>query len=174
MVSSGDTSGLEFHALIQAHTRPVVRTQSRRLLRYLCFFSPKSVRGSPVSWAAVWVALTLIGLAMTKSRGSYLGFVGASALLFIRNKADFKRALKPLAIVVIPLIVGALMIPEVMTRVIAIGAGEADPNILIRLEMWPKAIGYFLDSPVVGIGFGRFNDENLGILRHPQCAVSRD
>ena len=36
-----------------------------------------------------------------------------------------------------------------------------DSNILTRILYWDYALDLFLDSPLLGAGFGRYNDQNL-------------
>jgi O-antigen ligase len=159
MVHPGETTGLEFHALIQAHNAAGGTYAIASLVALgLILFSEKRPRIA--SWPTAWLALNLLGLAMTKSRGSYLGFCVAAAVMSMGSSVDLKRAIKPLTIIVVPLVLSVLFIPGIMDRVIAIGAGDADSNIVVRLEMWPKALNDIIASPIVGIGFGRFNDDN--------------
>jgi O-antigen ligase len=38
---------------------------------------------------------------------------------------------------------------------------DADPNILSRILFWTYAAKLFVSSPIVGVGFGRYNDHNI-------------
>ena len=55
------------------------------------------------------------------------------------------------------------------------GAGLEHHNLVIRVFLWDYALHLFRESPVVGIGFGRFNDTHLefaGIPHFVNLAVS--
>lgn len=160
MVHDSATAGTEFHALISAHNAAggAYAIASVLALAMLLFVGDKpKIR----TWPTVWFGLNFMGLALTGSRGSYVAFCGALLLVFLRSKTDLKRAVKPLILVFIPVLFLLAQQSQLTSRVSAIGAGEADPNIVVRLIMWPRAINDFIASPVTGIGFGRFNDDNL-------------
>ena len=100
--------------------------------------------------------ICLMGLFLTKSRGSYLGFmIGALFVLWInfRSFKKFVKALLGIIIVMLPLI----FFTGVYKRIIQI-FDFSDVNILKRLEFWDRAWYLFSKSPIFGIGYGRFND----------------
>ena len=39
-------------------------------------------------------------------------------------------------------------------------------NLMVRMLYWTYAGRLFIDSPIFGIGFGRFNDMNTGFIGH--------
>jgi O-antigen ligase len=49
------------------------------------------------------------------------------------------------------------------------GAGLAHHNLVIRIFLWKYAWYLFQQSPVVGIGFGRYNDTGLELAGVPHC-----
>lgn len=160
MVRQAGASGLEFHALIDAHNAAggAYAIASLMALAMLLFSGTKP---RILSWPTLWFSLALVGLALTKSRGAYLAFCAAALLVFFHKKDDFKRAVKPLFLVVLPLFYFLVQQAEVATRVNAISAGDSDPNVIDRFELWSRAVGFIASSPLFGIGFGRFNDDNL-------------
>lgn len=105
----------------------------------------------------VWVMLfsCLAGLALTYSRSGYLGFMaGTLVLLPIRQ---LRRSFKIGLALGIPLIVVLLSNSAFLSRIDTI----SDPNWgtnATRFELWRDAWYDFSQSPIVGIGFGRYND----------------
>jgi len=101
------------------------------------------------------VICCLIGLALTYSRGAWLGFVaGAAIVLPIRKLSQtFKVAL----LLGVPMLLVALMSSSVVARMDTFTdpysgtAGE-------RLDLWAEALQDFANSPIVGMGYGRYND----------------
>lgn len=105
----------------------------------------------------VWVMLfsCLAGLALTYSRSGYLGFMaGTLVLLPIRQ---LRRSFKIGLALGVPLIVVLLSNSAFLGRIDTI----SDPNWgtnATRFELWRDAWYDFSQSPIVGIGFGRYND----------------
>jgi O-antigen ligase len=101
------------------------------------------------------VICCLIGLVLTYSRGAWLGFVaGAAVVLPIRKLSQtFKVAL----LLGVPTLLVALMSNSVIARMDTF----ADPysgTAGARLDLWADALDDFANSPVVGMGYGRYND----------------
>lgn len=105
----------------------------------------------------VWVMLfsCLAGLALTYSRSGYLGFMaGALVLLPIRQ---LRRSFKIGLVLAVPLIAVLLSNSSFLNRIDTI----TDPNWgtnATRFELWRDAWYDFSQSPIIGIGFGRYND----------------
>jgi O-antigen ligase len=120
------------------------------------------------------VAVNLAALFLTSSRGSMLGLAIAVVLVVFAGR--FRDKFYP---VVIPALAINLLIvlyiysnsdinyiiyrQALLTRVVATLdpgiAGYLDDNASIRLETsWPLAMHAFFQSPIVGIGFGAFDD----------------
>jgi len=100
--------------------------------------------------------ICLTGLFLTKSRGSYLGFVIGSLFVVWINYRSFKKFIKTLLGIII-LTLPLIFFTGVYKRIIQI-FDFSDVNILRRLEFWDKAWYMFSRSPMFGIGYGRFND----------------
>ncbi len=153
-------AGYIFYGLFQAHNSAgAVYAIAALLALALLMFSEDPPRVFSVR--SLWLAMTVIGLGMSKSRGAYVAFAIASILVFFRKRSDIRRAAKPLVAVLVPLLIALLMQPEIAGRVNMIGSGEEDPNVIERLDYARRALGYIGDSPIFGIGFGRFNDDGL-------------
>lgn len=153
-------AGYIFYGLFQAHNSAgAVYAIAALLALGLLMFSEDTPR--VFSRESLWLTMTVIGLGMSKSRGAYMAFAIASVLIFFRKRSDIARAAKPLVAVLVPLLVVLLMQPEIAGRVNTIGSGEEDPNVIERLDYARRALGYIGDSPLFGIGFGRFNDDAL-------------
>jgi O-antigen ligase len=108
----------------------------------------------------VWFLLVACmgGLAFAYSRGAYLGFVAGAAAILPLQKAG--RTLKIGLLAVIPMLLLVLFTSSVITRIETI----TDPyygNNVDRITLWREALGDFQSSPLIGIGFSRFNDEFL-------------
>lgn len=105
----------------------------------------------------VWIMLfsCLAGLALTYSRSGYLGFIaGTLVLLPIRQ---IRRSFKIGLALGVPLIIVLLSNSAFLSRIDTI----TDPNWgtnATRFELWRDAWYDFSESPIVGIGFGRYND----------------
>jgi O-antigen ligase len=95
------------------------------------------------------------GLAATFSRSGYLAFVAGS--LFLLPVRQFKKALKFALLAVAPALLLVLTSSAVSERIGTITDPYYGTNV-DRLELWRWAWEGFTDSPLVGIGFGRFND----------------
>lgn len=97
----------------------------------------------------------LAGLALTYSRSGYLGFMaGALVLLPLRQ---FRRSFRIGIALVVPLVVLLLSTSSLLSRVDTITNLHWKTNET-RFELWRDALKDFSDSPIVGIGFGRYND----------------
>lgn len=100
--------------------------------------------------------LCLAALAITKSRGSLIAFVvGVMYVLLIGSGSflKFLRNILILAIASVPLV----YITGTFGRIMQIFK-IYDQSALTRLSLWSKAISLFKQSPIIGIGFGRYND----------------
>jgi len=98
----------------------------------------------------------LVALFITKSRGSYLGFIlGAIFVLWLHYKSvkKFFKALGIMVLISLPLI----FITGIYKRIFQIFDLKGAPTV-IRFELWDRAWYLFSQSPLFGIGFGRFND----------------
>lgn len=115
--------------------------------------------GKKYSFLAWLVLLAcLSGLAFSYSRGAYLGFAAGAAIIFPWKKAG--RALKTALLVVVPILLLLLFTSSVLDRIDTISDPYYGTNVS-RVTLWEEALEDFKWSPVVGIGFSRYNDEYL-------------
>ncbi len=100
--------------------------------------------------------LSFIAVFMTKSRGSLVAFiVGVFFLLLIGSKSflKFLRNILIMAVVGIPFV----FVTGSWGRILQIFQ-IYDLSALTRFSLWEKAIILFKQSPILGIGFARYND----------------
>lgn len=103
--------------------------------------------------------LCLGGLLFTYSRGSYLGFlVGAGFILPLRKVGT---TLKAALLIGIPVVLLGLMTSSLFSRIDSITDPDYGTNA-DRFVIWDEALADFAASPIIGIGYGRFNDEITG------------
>jgi len=104
----------------------------------------------------IMLTLCLAGLFLTRSRGSYISFaVGAIVILWIYFRS-FKKFIKALLIMVAALI-PIIFITGAYKRILQIFDFK-EGNISWRMILFERAMYMFKQSPIFGIGFGRFND----------------
>jgi O-antigen ligase len=120
----------------------------------LAFFL-ESNKKEKIPYAGILI-LMLIAIVMTKSRGSLIAFAVAVVFIFWINSKSFLRFARNI------LLLAAASVPFIfitgaykrITQIVNI----YDENIVTRFTMWEKAIYLFKQSPIFGIGFGRYND----------------
>ena len=101
------------------------------------------------------VVACLVGLILTYSRGAWVGFVaGAAVVLPIRKLG---QTMKVALLIGVPAVLIAAMSSSVVSRLDTF----SDPytgTAADRLDLWAEAWNDFTNSPVVGMGYGRYND----------------
>jgi len=108
------------------------------------------------AWALF--AACLVGLAFSYSRGNYIAFgLGAFFVLPVRK---FSHALKIGLTTVLPAVLIVLTTSSALSHIDTITDPYYGTNA-DRIRIWKEALGDFEDSPLIGIGFGRFNDTDL-------------
>ena len=101
--------------------------------------------------------LCVIALFITKSRGSWLGLaVGVIFVLWLnyRSWKKFLITLSSIVIVSLPLV----YLTGIFKRFMQVFNFSTTATTTIRLDLWDKAWYLFSQSPIFGVGFGRFND----------------
>jgi len=98
----------------------------------------------------------VIGLIFTYSRGSYLAFCAGGMVVLPWRKLG--KVLKAGLLVAVPAVLIMLATSTVMDRIDTITDPYYGTNAS-RLDIWGEAWEDFTLSPIVGIGFGRFNDD---------------
>jgi len=101
------------------------------------------------------VVCCLAGLILTYSRGAWIGFVaGAIVVLPVRKLG---QTMKVALLIGVPAVLMAVMNSTVVARLDTF----SDPytgTAAQRLDFWADALNDFANSPVVGMGYGRYND----------------
>jgi len=100
--------------------------------------------------------INLLALFITKSRASYVGFFGAAIIVVWLNFKSIKKFLITIGVLIF-ISVPTLYLTGIYKRLLGIldlGQGTT----VIRLYIWEKAWYLFSQSPIFGIGYGRFND----------------
>jgi len=150
-------SDFGFHGLFEAHNSAgAVYGLAACLALALLVYSPSA---NVFSARTFWFVTCFTGLTLSKSRTAYIAFVGTFALVFLTSKKHYRKVSKVAVFVLIPLIYFWLSQPQVTHRAAAISSLD-DPNVIGRFEHFSEALYDINISPVVGIGFGRFNDES--------------
>jgi O-antigen ligase len=142
-----------------------------------CIALAFAVRRSKVklfSWPTVLFASTLTGLILSESRSGYVAFTAAFFIVFARAKRHSKTLLKIGALIAAPLLLFWLSQSLISRRVEWI-ANLEDPNVVGRFAAYQQALADFADSPLIGIGFGRFNDDwdTCSGIRHFVCIATK-
>jgi len=154
MVKTESYTGRLFFALNSAHNA------TGSVYAIVCIFALvfflKEKRNSFKLMYLFVLLVNLLGLFITKSRGSYLGFaLGAIFVLWFHYKSvgKFFRAIGILALISLPFV----YLTGIYKRILQILDFGSAPTAA-RFELWGKAWYLFSRSPLLGIGFGRFND----------------
>jgi len=109
-----------------------------------------------------WAAATVIGLAMilTLSRAAILGFATIAILTTLAwGSKRTLLAASAIGLLAVPLAGGGLI-----DRILELRSPEQVHNIAVRFEYWARASDYIQRSPLLGVGFSRFNDEPVAEL----------
>jgi O-antigen ligase len=145
-----------FHGLFRAHNAAGAIYAMAALLSFALLANGKDP--SLVSWPTVWLAANVTGLMLTQSRTAYVAFFATALLMFFRSDAAWKSALKYGCLILLPLIYFLLLQPTLSHRTAEVSNLE-DPNVVSRFIYYQRAIEDFVQSPIFGVGFGRFNDQ---------------
>lgn len=105
----------------------------------------------------IFLVLCLLGLLMTKSRGSLLAFGVAATFLYYRKYGSIKATASRVAVFAVILVLVAFA-TGAQHRILSAVNYAGDANIMDRFGAWVKAWQLFLLSPTIGVGFGRYND----------------
>ena len=104
----------------------------------------------------ILLLINLSALLITGSRASYLGFFGAALIviwLHFKSIKKFSITMGAFIVVTVPI----LFLTGVYNRVIQI-LNFKGATTIIRFYIWEKVWYLFSQSPIFGIGYGRFND----------------
>jgi O-antigen ligase len=95
------------------------------------------------------------GLIFTYSRGGYLGFLSGAAYIFPLRKVG--RTIRVGILIGVPVLLVGVMTSAVFNRIDSITDPYYGTNA-DRLRIWGEALDDFEASPIIGIGYSRFND----------------
>jgi len=105
---------------------------------------------------AVLLFINLLALLLTKSRAGYVGFLGSTVIVIWLHFKSIKKFLITIGIILTGLL-PVVFLTGIYKRVIEIFNFQQGTTI-IRFYIWEKAWYLFSQSPIFGIGYGRFND----------------
>lgn len=158
----------DFHGLFVAHNASGGFLSIICSLAFAFFWNKKS------GWNLMLLVLGLIFLFASGSRGSILGFVLAITF-FLIWKSNMKFWIKVAIgiVILVQLLIlwkaypkykkyeiaeGKFTIRELIEKEYGIVSGRT-ANIYIRMyDNWPRGVHSFLNSPLIGTGFGSIND----------------
>jgi O-antigen ligase len=105
---------------------------------------------------ALMTLILLAALILTNSRGSIVGFIAGLVIVFWFNFKPIKfiKVFGALILLSIPII----YFSKIYRSILAVFSLEG--TTLTRISLWTKALNLFNQSPLFGVGFGRFNDIN--------------
>ncbi|MGA2809779.1 MAG: O-antigen ligase family protein [Candidatus Acidiferrum sp.] len=156
LLHSASTAADIFHGFFRAHNAAGATYAMASLISFSLLV--RGADSSLAAWPALWLAANFVGLALTQSRTAYVAFLGALVLVLVRRGPALKKLLKFGGFILLPLVYFLLVQPVVNQRTEEVSNLE-DPNIVLRFAYYQRAVADFLESPIVGTGFGRFNDE---------------
>jgi len=156
LIHNASLSAGIFHGFFRAHNAAGAIYSIAALISFALLARAKSP--SLLSWPAFWFATNVTGIVLTQSRTAYVAFIATLVIMFFRQKEFLKRSIKYAGPILLPLAYLLLVQPTVTHRAQEVSDLE-DPNIVTRFVYYQRAIDDFTLSPVVGTGFGRFNDQ---------------
>jgi len=153
-----------YHFLFEAHNA------AGGYLSMICAFAFGIYLTSKKGKRAFWLLLVLsnlVGLYFTVSRGSIGGLFFALIFVCVMKERFLKTTMAALALSLVVVMFYAypywisagkpLDLTGAATNEETIGAKDA--NVLQRvLYLWPRAVDLFFQSPIVGTGYGSYND----------------
>lgn len=123
----------------------------------LAFFLARNGKHS-IFWHGLIFGSVLTGLLLAQSRSGYVAFTAAAIIVFVRKKEHARRLLRLGILIGIPLLTFWLSQSLIMRRIQWVTNFE-EPNAAGRFINYADALKDFARSPLIGIGFGRYNDE---------------
>jgi len=156
MVAVDPVAGKMFVALNYAHNATGSVYAMASLFATIFFLTEHKRK---VRFYYLLILLVLVAsLFLTKSRGSYTGYIAGTFFAIIFHYKNFKKILTRLLILSGALI-AIIFATGTYTRFMEIFT--TTDTSAIRSKLWTLAWQLFVKSPIFGIGFGRFNDIEL-------------
>jgi O-antigen ligase len=128
----------------------------------LIFFLNEAKKKIKLLYLIVFI-ICIAGLFLTKSMGTYIGFIVALIPLLWMNYRKIKNFSISVSIFIVAS-VPFIFLSGIYKRILQIiNFSPLNNNselytTVVRLELWQKAGYLFLKSPIFGVGFGRFDD----------------
>jgi O-antigen ligase len=145
-----------FHGFFRAHNAAGAIYAMASLVSFSLLVL--GANSSLLSLPAFWLGCNFIGLVLTQSRTAYVAFLITLLFVFFRRRVYLGKAFEFGSLILVPLLYLLLVQPALNHRTEAVSNLE-DPNVVTRFLYYQRALDDFVLSPIVGTGFGRFNDE---------------
>jgi O-antigen ligase len=118
-------------------------------------FFLQSDKKEKIAYGCIFI-LNFIALIITKSRGSLVAFAIGIFFLLLLGSGSFLKFLRN-ALIIIVIAIPLIFLTGTYGRITQI-FHIYDLSALTRFSLWDKAILLFRQSPIIGIGFARYND----------------
>ena len=110
--------------------------------------------------------LVLVVMIIAQARASFIGLIGAIIYYKYFSISLLRQIIFWFAVVTVFAVVLSITYPMYIQDPLAAstlaherGEGTKSVNVLLRVyENWPRGLYYFLNSPIIGVGFGSIND----------------
>jgi putative inorganic carbon (hco3(-)) transporter len=102
-------------------------------------------------WASV--AVVLLGIVATQSRGASIGLAGVVAFLWLFSP---RKAIGLVGAAIVGVVVLIYAPPEYFNRMRTISTYQDDGSAQGRIEAWKSSINMAIDHPLLGVGAGNF------------------
>ena len=159
VIATDPGAGKMFVALNYAHNATGSVYAVASLFATIFFLTEKRKK---IRFYYLFILLVLVvSLFLTKSRGSYVGYIAGTFFAIILHYRNFKKIITRLLILTGALIV-IIFATGTYKRFTEIFS--ATDTSVIRSRLWAHAWQLFVNSPIFGIGFGRFNDIELSSI----------
>lgn len=114
----------------------------------------------------VFFLLVFTVMFIAQARASLIGLVGAIIYYNYFSSSVLRQMVLWLGVIMVFTIILSMTYPLYVQDPLAAsslaqesGEGTKSVNVFLRLyENWPRGLHYFLNSPIVGVGFGSIND----------------
>ena len=114
-------------------------------------------------------AVSMYLFLMAGSRAFLLGFACAVVYLVARSGLSVVRKVVIASFTFVMLVV--LIATSPAADRLSYDYLQEDANLLTRLEYWARAADYAMQSPIIGVGIGSFNDDSL-LLESPAPGIA--
>jgi O-antigen ligase len=123
----------------------------------LCF-ALRQPKPKLLAWPSLIFVCLLLGIILSGARTAYVAFTVTLLLQFVWRKGYYQSLVRIGTLVLVPVILLALANPSISRRAATILFFEGNANVMGRFRLYHEAVGDFEDSPLIGIGYGRFVD----------------